>query len=124
VIESESKCAIPVAMTMARQCLRDASSPNVQDPLRRVEFNILSLDLPAVVGAVGLDSIEDGDTPDWTCGAGVSEPSISDNVASDCVDGENGEWDGWLGALASLEGGQAGEGGCAVGDASKEVNAV
>lgn len=79
-------------------------------PETRVELAVDSADLPGILLALAVGSLEDVDTlDDWGTWAQSSGPSESNGLASDGFNGKNLEANGRLGALASLEGGLAGE---------------
>ena len=91
-------------------------------PEAGVELAVHSLDLPGALLATLVGGLQDVDALDG--GEALSEgcsPAESDGVAGDGLNGEDGEANGRLATLASLEGGLAGEGGAAEGIWSKSV---
>ena len=93
-------------------------------PEAGVELGEDGLDLPSGGGGVQVGGLEDVDTFDRGLGTQVCRPSESNGLTGDGIDVQDGESDGWLGALSSDESLLGGEGGRAQRNTGEEVDRV
>lgn len=81
---------------------------DVLQPRDAVELGEDGLDLPGILLALGVGCLQDGDTLDWL-GLKSDEPSESDGVAGDGINGESRDGHSGLSTLTSLESSLVGE---------------